>query len=155
MYSLHSGVAMIVNGAADFEDTEVHRPELEIQTTETVDVCVIIGGVLLTIIGFVGLGLYVKVAEWRRSYVCPCGLSKKQGLARSLQGGGSANGMNGTGGGQILALNPSTDPLVSHTQYAPVSELPRPEDEECRNLMLDNKEWLVKFVYRFRFGFFF
>lgn len=142
-----AGVAMIVNGAADFEDTESHLSELELsvgQTTETVDVCVIIGGVLLTAIGFFGLGLYVKVAEWRRSYVCPCGMSKKQGLARTLQsgGGGCAGGLNGTGGGgQILALNPSTDPLVSHTQYAPVSELPRPEDEECRNLMLDNKEW--------------
>lgn len=138
---------MIVNGAADYEDNEVHRPELEIkETTETVDVCVIVGGVVLTVLGFFGLAIYVKVAEWRRSYVCPCGLSKKQGLARSLQGGGSASGMNGTvGGGQILALNPSTDPLVSHTQYAPVSELPRPEDEECRNLMLDNKEWSVDY----------
>lgn len=144
LFRIDLGVAMIVNGAADFEDTEEHLPELEIkvgQTTETVDVCVIVVGVIFTIIGFVGLGIYVKVAEWRRSYVCPCGLSKKQGLARSLQGGGSASGINGTGGGQILALNPSTDPLVSHTQYAPVSELPRPEDEECRNLMLDNKEW--------------
>lgn len=67
-------------------------------------------------------GLYIKVAEWRRNCVCPCGLSKKQQQQ------------------QILALNPSTDPLVTHTQYAPVSEIPRVEDEERRNLMPDNKD---------------
>lgn len=130
------GIAMIVNGAADYEDTVKHAVELELNTDETVeeniDIGVVVGGVIMTIIGFVCLGLYIKVAEWRRSYVCPCGLSKKQGLARQLQT---------QSGGQILALNPSTDPLVSHTQYAPVSELPRPEDEECRTLMPDNKEW--------------
>ena len=82
---------------------------------------------------FFYIALYIKVADWRRSCVCPCGLSKKQGLARTLQG---------PGGGQILALNPSTDPLVSHTQYAPVSELPaRPDDEERRNLMPESKDW--------------
>lgn len=127
------GIAMIVNGAADYEDTEKHQLELGLsETTESIDIGVVVGGVLMTIIGFICLGLYIKVAEWRRSYVCPCGLSKKQGLARQLQG---------QNGGQIMALNPSTDPLVTHTQYAPVSELPRPEDEECRTLMLDNKEW--------------
>lgn len=131
---------MIVNGAADYEDTVKHAVELELNTadetvSENIDIGVVVGGVILTIIGFVCLGLYIKVAEWRRSYVCPCGLSKKQGLARQLQT---------QSGGQILALNPSTDPLVSHTQYAPVSELPRPEDEECRTLMPDNKEWYVK-----------
>lgn len=79
------------------------------------------------------LGLYLKVADWRRNCVCPCYFSKKQSLARQLQG---------SSGGQILALNPSTDPLVSHTQYAPVSELPpRPDDEERRNLMPENKDW--------------
>lgn len=128
---------MIVNGAADYEDTEEHKKELNMttsETTENIDIGVVIGGVFMTILGFLCLGLYVKVAEWRRSYVCPCGLTKKQGLARQLQG---------QSGGQIMALNPSTDPLVSHTQYAPVSELPRPEDEECRTLMPDNKEWYV------------
>lgn len=80
------------------------------------------------------LGLYIKVADWRRSCTCPCGLSKKQGLARQLQC---------PGGGQILPLNPSTDPLVSHTQYAPVSEIPqRIDDEERRNLMPDSKDCL-------------
>lgn len=132
-----AGIAMIVNGAADYEDTVKHTTELELnagETEESIDIGVVVGGVLMTIIGFLCLGLYIKVAEWRRSYVCPCGLSKKQGLARQLQT---------QSGGQILALNPSTDPLVSHTQYAPVSELPRPEDEECRTLMPENKEWYV------------
>lgn len=128
---------MIVNGAVDYEDTEEHKEELELNASqaETRDIGVVVGGVLLTIVGFIGLGLYVVVADWRCNYVCPCILSKKQGLARQLQG---------QSGGQIMAaLNPSTDPLVSHTQYAPVSELPRPDDEECRTLMPgDNKDWL-------------
>lgn len=218
--AIAAGIAMIVNGAADYEDTEEHRAELAaidsaivvvvttassisaadastasaLSTTtttptpatidanaaaakaaaaaeeagETVDVCLVVAGIVLTLCGFGLAGLYVKLADWRRSNVCPCGLSKKhQGLARQMQqdaaaggiggglgasghhhqlvGGGSAGlGSSGVcaGGGQMMAMNPSTDPLVSHTQYAPVSELPsRPEDEECRTLMLDNKEW--------------
>lgn len=220
--AIAAGIAMIVNGAADYEDTEEHRAQLAASAYDTnananggisdadlssaaggiadpatavdmdakkaaadaaaaaaaaeaagesVDVVLVVAGVVLTAIGFILAGLYVKVADWRRSYVCPCGLSKKhQGLARQMQmhgedrtlstsglgGGGGAVGLNagmvgggmgngggglGGGGGQQMAMNPSTDPLVSHTQYAPVSELPRPEDEECRTLMLDNKEW--------------
>lgn len=71
---------------------------------------------------------------WRRScVVCPCSYGrKKQGLARQLQG---------QSGGQIMALNPSTDPLVSHTQYAPVSEVPRLEDEEERKTLMHDKDW--------------
>lgn len=198
--AIAGGIAMIVNGASDYETTEEDLAELAarldggsathipFQTSisssaestaldaavdaeksdaaaaaaaaaaasrgagETVDVLLVVAGVILTAVGFILAGLYVKVAEWRRSYVCPCGLSKKhQGLARQMQqdsAGGSGLGASGGGsvcgggGGQIMAMNPSTDPLVSHTQYAPVSELPRPEDEECRTLMLDNnKEW--------------
>ena len=127
---------MIVSGASDYEDTEKHKDEIQIntsETTESIDIGVIIGGFLMATFGVVCLLMYVNVVEWRRHYnCCPCGLSKKQGLARQLQG---------QNGGQIMALNPSTDPLVSHTQYAPVSELPRPEDDECRTLMLDNKDW--------------
>lgn len=137
LLSIAAGIAMIANGAADYADTEEHKEELDIKTSETtegIDIGVVVGGVFLTIIGFCLIGLYIKVADWRRNCVCPCYLSKKQGLARQLQG---------NSGGQILALNPSTDPLVSHTQYAPVSELPhRPDDEERRNLMPDNKDCL-------------
>lgn len=137
MFPLLTGIAMIVNGAADYDDTQQHRGELGptiSETEDSIDIGVVVGGVIVTLFGFAALALYIKVAEWRRSYVCPCGMSKKQsGLARQMQ--------HGANGGQIMALNPSTDPLVSHTQYAPVSELPRPEDEECRTLMLDNKEW--------------
>lgn len=84
------------------------------------------------------LVLYLSVANWRRNCVCRCPFfDKKKSLARQLQcqnGGGCGEG--------IMALNPSTDPLVSHTQYAPVSELPhRGDDEERRNLMPDNKDW--------------
>lgn len=44
--------------------------------------------------------------------------------------------------GQTMALNPSTDPLVSHTQYAPVSEVPhRLEDEEERKTLMHDKDW--------------
>jgi hypothetical protein len=43
-----------------------------------------------------------------------------------------------------MALNPSTDPLVSHTQYAPcVSEVPRLEDEEERKTLMHDKDWWV------------
>uniref|UniRef100_A0A8W7P6L4 Uncharacterized protein n=1 Tax=Anopheles coluzzii TaxID=1518534 RepID=A0A8W7P6L4_ANOCL len=118
----------------NYSDAEQHpeiNPEGKVQE-ERIDVGLIVTGAIITLFGIVFLGLYVKVADWRRSCVCPCVLSKKQGLARQLQG---------NGGGQILALNPSTDPLVSHTQYAPVSEIPtRQEDEERRNLMPDSKD---------------
>lgn len=94
----------------------------------------LVGGTIMTIIGFIAIGLYLKVADWRRNCACPSIFNKKQSLARQLQG---------NSGGQIMALNPSTDPLVSHTQYAPISEmLQRPEDEERRNLMPDNKDCL-------------
>lgn len=135
MYSF-SGIALIVNASEDYENIEDHRGEKLneiIETAEAIDIGLIVGGILLTLFGVVMLALYIKVADWRRHCVCPCGLSKKQGLARQLQ--------SGNGGTQILPLNPSTDPLVSHTQYAPVSELPRPDDEECRTLMTDNKDW--------------
>lgn len=123
-----------MNAKNDFDTTEENRggkaPDL-IETEEAIDISLIVGGILLTIFGFVLLGLYIKVAEWRRHCVCPCGLSKKQSLARQLQSGS---------GTQNIPLNPSTDPLVA-TQYAPVSELPRPDDEERRTLMTDNKDW--------------
>lgn len=126
---------MIVNASNDYEDIEENRGGQPVdlrETEEAIDIGLIVGGILLTLLGFVLVALYIKVAEWRRHCVCPCGLSKKQGLARQLQSGG---------GGTQLPLNPSTDPLVSHTQYAPVSELPRPDDEECRTLMTDGKDW--------------
>lgn len=134
--SYFAGIVLIVNASDDYESIEEQRadkPMEIIETAEAIDISLIVGGILLTLFGFVLIALYIKVAEWRRHCVCPCGLSKKQGsLARQLQ--------SGTGGTQ-LPLNPSTDPLVSHTQYAPVSELPRPDDEECRTLMTDNKDW--------------
>lgn len=138
LIAIAAGIIMIANGAADFADTEEHKNEMDIdkkESDEGIDIGIVIGGVFITLLGFCLLGLYIKVADWRRNCVCPCNLSKKQGFARQLQGPCS---------GQVLALNPSTDPLVSHTQYAPVSELPsRPDDEERRNLMPDNKDWYV------------
>ena len=119
---------MIVSGAADYVDTEQHKEELEvIPQTEGVDVALIVAGVFILFLGMALGALYIKVADWRRGCVCPCGsVSKKQGLARQLQGGGS-----GSGAGPV-ALNPSTDPLVSHTQYAPVSEIPMKNEYEDR-----------------------
>lgn len=137
LFSPRSGIVLIVNASEDFEHAEETRnehPREYVDTEEAIDIGLIIGGIFLTLFGFVLIALYIKVAEWRRHCLCPCGLSKKQGLARQLQSGA---------GGTQLPLNPSTDPLVSHTQYAPVSELPRPDDEECRTLMTDNKDWYV------------
>lgn len=120
---------MIVAGTADYVDTEEHREELEfIPQTEEIDIGLIVGGVFILILGFALAALYIKVADWRRNCVCPCGVSKKQGLARQLQGSG-----NGAG---PVALNPSTDPLVSHTQYAPVSEIPMKIEYEERHTLM-------------------
>ncbi|CAO1428847.1 unnamed protein product [Diamesa hyperborea] len=127
---LTTGIVLTASAAADYEDVEEFKENISSPVVEEeTDIGLIVLGVFFTIFGFVLLALYIKVADWRRNCVCPCG-SKKQ-FARQLQGQ--------SGGGQILALNPSTDPLVSHTQYAPVSEIPRVEDEEeRRNLMTDN-----------------
>lgn len=98
---------MIVSGAADYVDTEQHKEELEVlPQTEGIDIGLIVGGVFILLLGLALAALYVRVADWRRNCVCPCGgVSKKQGqLARQLQSGGS----NGTGA--AVALNPSTDP---------------------------------------------
>lgn len=126
---------MIVTGATDYVDTEAHKEELApmVPQTEEIDIGLIVGGVFILLLGFALAGLYVKVADWRRNCVCPCGVSKKQGLARQLQG--SSNGQG------PVALNPSTDPLVSHTQYAPVSEIPmKLEYEERHTLMTGGGE---------------
>lgn len=120
---------MIASGAADYVDTEEHREELEvIPQTEGMDIGLIVGGVFILLISFALAALYIKVADWRRNCVCPCGVSKKQGLARQLQGHS-----NGTG---PIALNPSTDPLVSHTQYAPVSEIRMKIEYEERHTLM-------------------
>lgn len=124
---------MIVSGAADYVDTEQHKEELEVlPQTEGIDIGLIVGGVFILLLGLALAALYVRVADWRRNCVCPCGgVSKKQGqLARQLQSGGS----NGTGA--AVALNPSTDPLVSHTQYAPVSEIPMKIEYEERHTLM-------------------
>ncbi|XP_011177288.1 uncharacterized protein LOC105208898 isoform X2 [Zeugodacus cucurbitae] len=93
----------------------------------------------LVVTGAMCIGVYLAVADWRRHCICRCPLfDKKKSLARQLQ---CQNG-GGCGGEGIMALNPSTDPLVSHTQYAQISELPhRCDEEERRNLMPDNKDW--------------
>ncbi|XP_075155870.1 uncharacterized protein LOC142229216 [Haematobia irritans] len=163
LISLAAGIAMLASGWLDWiEDQEYERQlkeqtpttssgEQEEVTSETqteavscveIPLGIILGGVFMTCLGIAALGVYLKVADWRRSCVCPCPFfDKKQSLARQLQ---CQNVEGGCGGQGIMALNPSTDPLVSHTQYAPVSELPslRAEDEERRNLMPDNKDCL-------------
>lgn len=80
-------------------------------------------------------GIYIKVADCCRRHcvICPCSYGRKKSIARQLQGQ--------SGGGQIMAnLNPSTDPLVC-TQYAPVSEVPRLEDDEERKVLMNDKDW--------------
>lgn len=103
------------------------------------------------------------MSGWNRICVCSCPFFRqKQSLARQMQcqssGGGGSGVHVGSGGGcghhSILAMNPSTDPLVSHTQYAAVSELPslRSDEEERRNLMHDNKDWYVVIIMYFTFS---
>lgn len=134
LFTLTVGIALIVSGVADYEDTESHKDEWDpdIVGGEDFDIGSIVLGSILTVLAICCLGIYLVVAEWRRNCFCPCRFSKDQSLSRQLHG-------NGAG---VLALNPSTDPLVSHTQYAPVSDIPRQqEDEERRNLMPENKDW--------------
>ncbi|XP_017478730.1 PREDICTED: uncharacterized protein LOC108368388 [Rhagoletis zephyria] len=123
------------NDTNDFQsddDAVIHCAKLPLS--------MIVSGAFFILIGLFCLGVYITVADWRRNcVVCQCPLfDKKKSLARQLHsqnGGGCSEG--------IMALNPSTDPLVSHTQYAPVSELPhRGDEEERRNLMPDNKDCL-------------
>lgn len=139
-----AGIAMIVSGTADYVDTEQHKEELAVlPPTEGMDIAMIVSGVAVLLFSLAMAFLYVRLARYRRDWGCPCGgMSKKQGLARQLQGDcGSINGGGGGSGagGPIIALNPSTDPLVTHTQYAPVSEIPmRLEFEERHTLMPAN-----------------
>lgn len=59
LLSIAVGVTMIANGAADYADTEAHKDELEIDTKETnegIDIGVVVGGILMTIIGFCLIG---------------------------------------------------------------------------------------------------
>lgn len=66
--------------------------------------------------------------------ICPCSDRRKHRLVRQLQGHNGAP--------NIMALNPSTDPLVSHTQYeVSVSDVPRFEDEEERKKLMHDKDW--------------
>uniref|UniRef100_A0A1I8MAY7 Uncharacterized protein n=1 Tax=Musca domestica TaxID=7370 RepID=A0A1I8MAY7_MUSDO len=164
LIALAAGVAMLASGYVDWIEDQEYVRQLKEQTPpvnaventktdsaeqqteesstsethEAVNPCVeiplgiILGGVFMTCLGLAAMGVYLKVADWRRSCVCPCPFfDKKQSLARQLQ---CQNVDGGCGGQGIMALNPSTDPLVSHTQYAPVSELP--------SLMPDNKDCL-------------
>lgn len=130
------GIVLTSTAFADYEDAIENEDvvtDLPVHEKEY-DVVLIFLGVFFTLFGFVLLGLYIKVADcWRRNcVVCPCSYGrKKQGLARQLQGQSV---------GQTMALNPSTDPLVSHTQYAPVSEVPRLEDEEERKTLMHDKD---------------
>jgi hypothetical protein len=86
------------------------------------------------VVVFMMTGIYIKVADCCRRHcvICPCSYGRKKSIARQLQGQ--------SGGGQIMAnLNPSTDPLVC-TQYAPVSEVPRLEDDEERKRLMNDKD---------------
>ncbi|XP_037936825.1 uncharacterized protein LOC119670584 [Teleopsis dalmanni] len=140
--SLAAGIAMLTSSIADWmegDEYDTTQSENDISTCEP-SLGLLLGGVFMSCVGFTAIGMYIKVADWRRNCVCPCPLlNKKQTLARQLQS--QSNGECGQG---AIALNPSTDPLVSHTQYAPVSELPslRADDEERRNLMPDSKDCL-------------
>jgi hypothetical protein len=82
------------------------------------------------------VGIYVKTMECFRMnfFICPCSYRKKQSLVRQLQGRNSSQ--------NVIALNPSSDPLVSHTQYeVSVSDVPRFEDEEERKKLMDVSNW--------------
>ncbi|XP_067641186.1 uncharacterized protein [Eurosta solidaginis] len=139
------GVAFLVGAVAsvrseffDTDQTDDGVTEAPVGTCYRMPILLIATGVLLMTTGLLALvsGLYVAIAHRRR--LCPL-FNKEKSFARQLQ----CKNRDGCGGEGIMALNPSTDPLVSHTQYAPVSELAhRCDEEESRNLMPDTKDCL-------------
>ncbi|XP_018797484.1 PREDICTED: uncharacterized protein LOC108974231 isoform X2 [Bactrocera latifrons] len=145
LLSIATGVAIFSSALASMPRNLFYNRHTEdlpdndiVVTCSEIPTRIIVLVVFFTVTGVVCIGVYASVADWRRNCVCRCPLfDKKKSLARQLQC------QNGVGCGEgIMALNPSTDPLVSHTQYAPVSELPhRGDEEERRNLMPDNKDW--------------
>ncbi|XP_011208507.2 uncharacterized protein LOC105229769 isoform X1 [Bactrocera dorsalis] len=146
LLSIATGVAIFSSALASMPSNLFYNKHTEdlpdndiVVTCSEIPTGIVVLVVFFIVTGVVCIGVYASVVDWRRNCVCRCPLfDKKKSLARQLQcqnGGGCGEG--------IMALNPSTDPLVSHTQYAPVSELPhRGDEEERRNLMPDNKDCL-------------
>ncbi|XP_053947728.1 uncharacterized protein LOC129238572 [Anastrepha obliqua] len=143
LITLATGIAVVASSIAGHIFINRNSKDLAdddaVMTCSQMPIGMIISGAFFSATGLFCLGVYITVADWRRNCICQCPLfDKKKSLARQLQ---CQNG--GVCGEGIMALNPSTDPLVSHTQYAPVSELPhRCDEEERRNLMPDNKDCL-------------
>jgi hypothetical protein len=156
------GLVIFCLGTIDYEDSMTNNDGADMSSEfpreKEFDITLIILGVFFASLGFVLLGkpykshikvarfdyyivyysgIYIKLIEhWRRNciMICPCSDRRKHRLVRQLQG------HNGTQ--NIMALNPSTDPLVSHTQYeVSVSDVPRFEDEEERKKLMHDKDW--------------
>ncbi|KAL7023101.1 hypothetical protein ACKWTF_012491 [Chironomus riparius] len=136
------GLVIFCLGTIDYEDSMTNDGgdmSSEFPREKEFDITLIILGVFFASLGFVLLGIYIKLIEhWRRNciMICPCSDRRKHRLVRQLQG------HNGTQ--NIMALNPSTDPLVSHTQYeVSVSDVPRFEDEEERKKLMHDKDCIM------------
>ncbi|KAG5673751.1 hypothetical protein PVAND_003771 [Polypedilum vanderplanki] len=129
LFFLAVGIVIFGLGTIDFEDSQYVVPN-----ERNFDVLLIIFGLFFAILGLVLLGIYVKVMEFWRHHciICPCSNKRKHRLVQ-LQGHNDGN--------HIMALNPSTDPLVSHTQYE-LSVSDAPIDEERKKLM-ENKEFSI------------
>ncbi|KAI5723963.1 hypothetical protein M8J76_013381 [Diaphorina citri] len=86
-----------------------------------------VAGIILIIIGVLLVLAYVRIVQRRKGW--PCFNNKSQRLTRDID--------NQTNNGQILTLNPSTDLLVTSSQYNTVNEAPPTlsEEEETRKLM--------------------
>lgn len=134
------GLVIFSLGFIDYEDAVNNEGIVqEFPHEKEFDITLIILGLFFASLGLVLLGLYIKLIEnWRRNCIMifPCSNRRKHRLVRQLQG------HNGTQ--NIMALNPSTDPLVSHTQYEiSVSDVPRFEDEEERKKLMQDKDCIT------------
>lgn len=137
MFSLGTGIIMIIEGTLEFSDnvqTRMEDQDGEFKQTDssTAKLVLKVIGSLLVILGLLLLGVYYVKLVRRRSD-CPCFPDKQERLAMQLD--------NQAGNGQIHTMNPSTDLLVA-TQYGPVSEpYPPPaihDHEETSKLMAND-----------------
>uniref|UniRef100_A0A8D8SUB3 Uncharacterized protein n=2 Tax=Cacopsylla melanoneura TaxID=428564 RepID=A0A8D8SUB3_9HEMI len=134
LVSIAIGCILFIEGTVY---TDSNKSAISIDTppdASTSSIALAVIGIILVIIGVLLVIVYIRLVQRRKGW--PCFNNKSQRLTRDLD--------NQTNNGQILTLNhPSTDLLVTSSQYNTVNEVPPTlsEEEETRKLMgNDNKD---------------
>lgn len=125
LVSIAIGIILFVEGTVF---TDSHKSTITIESAESGSSIVLaVIGIILVIVGVLLEVAYVRLVHRRKGW--PCFNNKSQRLTRDQD--------NQTNNGQILTLNPSTDLLVTSSQYNTVNEAPPTlsEEEETRKLM--------------------